>query len=200
MTTTGDANPSLTLEPARAALLIVDIQERLAAAMPDEARHRAEKNVAILAEAARRFELPVVISEQYPRGLGPTTAAVAEAVAALGPRAHRFEKVEFSACAAPAFAPVWTELGQDQGRDQWIVTGMETHVCVYQTVRELCARGAAVHVVGDAVASRTTSNWHVGLELVSRAGAVVTSTEVVVFDLLGRAGSDDFKALSRLIR
>jgi nicotinamidase-related amidase len=191
-----EAGRALALDPARAALLIVDVQERLAAAMPEEALGRAERNIGVLVEAARRFGLPVVVSEQYPKGLGPTTAPVEQALATLGPLAHRFEKLEFSACAAAAFEPLWETLD----RDQWIVTGMETHVCVYQTARELCARGAAVHVAQDAVTSRSSSNWHTGLELISRAGGVVTSTEVVVFDLLGRAGTDDFKALSRLIK
>jgi nicotinamidase-related amidase len=77
---------------------------------------------------------------------------------------------------------------------------METHVCVYQTVRDLVARGAAVHVPADAVISRTRENRAVGLELCTRAGGVVTSTEVVVFDALGKAGTDAFRALSRLVR
>jgi len=192
----GPAAAALALDPARAALLVVDIQERLAAAMPAEARARAERNVAVLVEAARRFALPVVVSEQYPRGLGPTTAAVAEALAPLGGQALRFEKIEFGVCDAAGFAPIWNQLR----RDQWIVTGMEAHVCVYQSVRQLLDRGAAVHVPIDAVVSRTRSNRRVGLSLIERAGAVPTSTEVVVFDLLRRAGTDDFKALSKLIK
>jgi nicotinamidase-related amidase len=186
----------LNLDRRRAALLIIDIQERLAAAMPDEALARAERNVTILLEAARRLELPVVKTQQYPKGLGQTTQAVTEACADLGPLLHELDKVEFSACDAADFEPVWNELG----RDQWIVTGMETHVCVYQTARQLVARGAAVHVPQDAVSSRHHDNWRVGLDLISRAGGIVTSTEVVVFDLLERAGTDDFKALSRLVR
>jgi nicotinamidase-related amidase len=189
-------NKALALEADRAALLIIDIQERLAAAMPDEARERAERNVAILAEAARRMDIPVVVSEQYPRGLGPTTRAVAEAVASLGDRVHRLEKLEFSVCDAPAFTPIWNQLR----REQWIVAGMEAHVCVYQSVRHLCERGATVHVPSDAVTSRTEANHRIGLDLIQRAGAIPTSTEVVVFDLLRRAGTDDFKALSKLIK
>jgi nicotinamidase-related amidase len=81
-----------------------------------------------------------------------------------------------------------------------IVAGMEAHVCVYQTVRGLVARGLATHVVADAVASRTEQNWQIGLNLSERAGGIVTSTEVVVFDLLGRAGTEEFKTLSKLIK
>jgi nicotinamidase-related amidase len=190
------ATVRLAIDPARAALLIIDIQERLAAAMPEAARVQAERNVAILTEAARRFHLPVVASEQYPLGLGPTTPAVAEALAALGDQVHRLEKLEFSVCDAPAFTPIWNQLR----REQWIVAGMETHVCVYQSVRHLVDRGATVHVPVDAVVSRTPTNHQVGLGLIERTGAIPSSTEVIVFDLLRRAGSDDFKALSRLIK
>jgi nicotinamidase-related amidase len=186
----------LALDRGRAALLVIDIQERLAAAMPDEARARAERNVAVLLEAARRMEIPVVVSEQYPRGLGPTTPAIAEALAPLGDAVHRVEKVEFSVCDAPAFVPIWNQLR----REQWIVAGMEAHVCVYQSVRELCQRGAVVHVPVDAITSRTEANHRVGVDLIERAGAIPTSTETVVFDLLGRAGTDDFKALAKLIK
>jgi nicotinamidase-related amidase len=192
----GPRQRSLGLLRDRAALLVVDVQEKLAAAMSPTAIGVLTRNVAILAEAARRFDMPVVLSEQYTRGLGPTIGGIASALAPLGDRLRRLEKLEFSVCESAAFASIYTELS----RDQWIVTGMESHVCVYQTVRQLCERGASVHVVGDAVCSRSNDNWQVGLDLARQAGAIITSTEVVVFDLLVRAGGDDFKALSRLIR
>jgi len=185
----------LALSRRRAALVVIDVQERLAAAMPPETRERLERNVVVLIEAARRFGLPVVVSEQYPKGLGRTTPAVAAALDSLG-EVHRLEKLEFSVCDSDAFGPLYTRLG----RDQWIVTGMEAHVCVWQSVRGLIGRGAAVHVVSDAVSSRTKASWRVGLDLAARAGAAITTTEVVVFDLLGKAGTDDFKALSKLIK
>lgn len=188
---------SLKIDPARAAFLFVDIQEKLHAVMAETLREGVERNIPVLAEAARRFAIPVVASEQYPRGLGPTIPVVEQALATLGDGVHRFEKVEFSACDAEPFARLHAEL---VGRDQWIVTGMEAHVCVYQSVRGLLDRDASVHVVRDAVASRTIENRDVGLGLIERAGAAITSTEVVVFDLLQKAGGDDFKALSRLIR
>jgi nicotinamidase-related amidase len=188
------AAAGLKVDPRQAALLVVDVQERLAAAMPDDLRERCQKNVLVLIELARRAGLPVVVSEQYPKGLGPTVGPIAEALAGLD--ARRFEKVEFGCPEAPAFAPIWTELR----REQWLVTGMETHICVYQSARSLLDRGARVQVVRDAVASRTAENLAVGLDLIERAGGVVTSTETVVFDVLGRAGTEDFKALSRLIK
>src|SRR5688572_22063865 len=133
----------LALSPRRAALVVIDVQERLFAAMPAEVRERLERNVVVLIEAARRFGVPVVVSEQYPRGLGHTTPAIAAAVETLGPNVHRIEKLEFSVCENDGFGPIYQRLG----RDQWIVTGMEAHVCVWQSVRGLLGRNAAVHVV-----------------------------------------------------
>jgi nicotinamidase-related amidase len=185
----------LAIRPERAALLIIDIQDRLATAMPEEILLGVERNVAILCEMARRMAIPIVLSEQYPKGLGATRKSVADAVGS-GDRVHRFEKTVFGVGEAPEFAPIWDQLG----RDQWLVTGMECHVCVYQSVRQLRARGAAVHVVRDAVLSRTKGNWKIGAKLCARAGAVLTSTEVVLFDVLGHSGHPEFKALSKLIR
>lgn len=187
---------ALRLERERAVLLVVDVQERLAAAMAPDDLARVTRNVAVLAEAARRFGIPLVLSEQYPRGLGPTVAAVAAAADAHG-AVHRLEKLEFGVCEAAGFAAIDDALA---GRDQWIVTGMETHVCVYQSARELVRLGKRVHVPEDAVISRSRDNWRVGLDLMGRAGAVPTATETVVFDLLRVAGTDDFKALSKLIK
>jgi nicotinamidase-related amidase len=186
----------LRLDRERTALLIVDFQERLAAAMAPGDVALCERSLAVLLAAARRLSLPVVLSEQYPRGLGPTVAALRAGLAEPGLTVERFEKVEFSGTDAPAFSDIYQRLG----RDQWIVTGMEAHICVYQTARGLLERGARVHVPADAVISRAPSNVHIGLGLVERAGGLVTSTETVVFDLLGRAGSDDFRALSALVK
>jgi nicotinamidase-related amidase len=194
---------ALSLSRRRAALLVVDIQDRLVPAMPEQVAGRVVRNTSILIDAAARLGLPIVVSQQYPRGLGPTLPAIEDALrAALGAAAaggaalHRFDKLEFSAAAAPAFAALAPRLG----RDQWIVTGMEAHVCVYQSARDLALRGMAVHVAADAVCSRTKANWRLGLALAERAGAIATSTEICVFDLLGRAGSDEFRALSKAIR
>jgi nicotinamidase-related amidase len=211
----------------RAALFVVDIQERLVPAMNADVVARVIKNSCILIETAQRLGIPIVVSQQYPKGLGATVPDIEAALSAAqtaGAKVHRFDKMEFSAAAAPGFALLPAELRvpapEREGnfaaklaragealeavlrsgrRDQWIVCGMETHVCVYQTVRDL-APICKVHVVGDAVCSRATENWTVGLELARAVGATVTSTEVVVFDLLHKAGSEEFKALSKLIR
>ena len=186
---------TVALSRTRAALLVVDIQDRLMPAMPAATVADVVRNTAILIQAATQLGLPNVVSQQYPRGLGSTIRAVEDALAAA-PVVHRFDKLEFSAAAAPAFAALAPALG----RDQWIVCGMETHVCVYQTARDLVARGWAAHVCADAVCSRTGLNWELGMGLIERAGAILTSTEACVFDLLGRAGSDEFRALSKVIK
>lgn len=186
------------LSRKRAALIVVDIQDRLLPAMPADTVADMMRNSAILIAAADQLGLPIVVSQQYPKGLGGTAQPIEDALArARG--VHRFDKLEFSAAAAPAFGAL-AATGSGLGRDQWIVCGMETHVCVYQTARDLVARGSAVHVCADAVSSRTPANREIGLGLMARAGAVITSTEVCVFDLLGRAGSDEFRALSKVIK
>jgi nicotinamidase-related amidase len=178
------------LSRERAALFVVDIQERLAPAMPEAVLAQVIRNTTILIEAAKLLGLPIVVSQQYPKGLGATVAAL-EAV--LPPTAQRFDKVEFSGgrLANP---------NAGNGRDQYIIAGMETHICVYQTARDLVARGLEAYVAIDAACSRTKLNWKVGRDLIEKAGATVTSTETGVFDLLGRAGTDEFKAISRLIK
>jgi nicotinamidase-related amidase len=192
-----DSTATDGLSPRRAALLVVDVQERLLVAMPASAADRMVRNTLVLLEAARRLRMPVVLTEQYPKGLGPTAAALGPALAAIDPELlHRFDKLDFSAAATPQFS----ELAPKLGRDQWLLVGMETHVCVLQTARGLRQRGAAVHVVSDAVCSRSKSNFRVGLDQMSAMGAILSSMETAVFDLLGRAGGDDFKALSAMLR
>lgn len=183
------------LSRSRAALLVVDLQERLAAAMPEEALTQAVRNTAVLIETARRMWLPIVVSQQYPRGLGQTLPAIEDALRDA-PTLHRFDKLTFAAADTPEFAALAPKLG----RDQWIVTGMEAHVCVYQSARSLVQRGYEVHVAADAITSRTKANFKVARDLIAATGAHVTSTEVVVFDLLGSAADVEFKALSKLIK
>lgn len=182
------------LDPKKTAVVVVDVQDRLAAAMPAEQLERVKRSARILVEAARLLGARVLATEQYPKGLGATVPEVAEALKSAD--APCFEKLDFSACDAAGFG----ERLSGSGVTAAVVLGMETHVCVYQTVRALRAAGHAVHVLADAVASRTPANWQNGLDLCVRTGAVVTNTETVVFDLLGRAGTDDFKVLSRLVK
>jgi nicotinamidase-related amidase len=178
------------LDRGNAVLLVIDIQERLAAAMAE--RQKVVANAGHLIAAAKLLEVPIVHTEQYPKGLGPT---VPELRAALDPAAA-VEKMTFDCCGEPSFGPA---LGRT-GRAAVIVCGMETHICVLQTVLGLLAAGKTVHVVGDAVCSRDPENARVALTLLRDAGAVVTCTETVMFQLLVRAGTPEFKAIQARIR
>lgn len=176
----------------RSALLVIDVQTRLAAAMPAEARARALRNSAILVEAAQTLNVPVLHTEQYPRGLGPTEPELAQRLSA----AQRLEKTAFSCCGAAGFDAAACA----DGRTQWILCGMEAHVCVLQTAIELHARGLAVFVVDDAVCSRTDANHANAVSRLRQAGIVVSNTESVVFEWLRDATDPQLKALSALIR
>jgi nicotinamidase-related amidase len=180
-------------DPGRAALLVVDVQERLVAAMPGEVGQRVVRNAAVLLRTAAEFGMPALASEQYPRGLGPT---VAEIQAALPEGVSPVEKVAFSCCAAPTFRPLLEALGQ---RDL-ILCGIEAHVCVLQTALNLLQSGRRVYVAADATCSRHKQNWRTGLDLMRRAGAVIGTTEIFVFALLGEAGTERFKRISGLVK
>lgn len=169
---------------ADSALVVIDIQERLAAAMP--AREPVVRATRILLEAAARLDIPVLVTEQYPKGLGAT---VPEVAARLPGGSVRVEKTSFSACAA---LPL--------NRPQVVLAGMEAHVCVLQTALELAAAGREVFLVGDAVCSRTEANYFNALARAQAAGIVVTNTESVVFEWLRDAAHGHFRALSKLIR
>ena len=171
-------------------LLVVDIQERLAVVMAE--RERVVANTGHLIAAAKLLGVPVLLTEQYPKGLGPT---VPELRSALDP-APAIVKMTFDCCGEPAFAPAL----EQTGRSTVIVCGMEAHICVLQTVLGLLATGMNVHVVADAVCSRNPENARTALELQRDAGAVVTCTETVLFQLLGRAGTPEFKAIQARIR
>lgn len=186
----------LWLRHERTALVVVDFQEKLAKAMPEQALERATKNVLVLLEAARRMRFSVILTEQYPKGLGPTIAPIQKALEAFDTKPPVIEKVYFDACSVPSFLRTFDAFGASQV----VVVGMEAHVCVYQTVRGLVVQGLAVHVPLDAVVSRTESNVQISAGLFDKAGAIVTSTEAVVFDLLGAAEGETFKALSKLIK
>ncbi len=171
-------------------MLVVDLQERLLAAMPEGVAARTLRSARILVQMAGEFGLPVAVSEQYPKGLGPT---VAEIRAMLPQDTQPVEKVVFSCCAVPAFQPI---LG---GKDV-ILCGSETHVCVLQTALDLLAQGRRVYVAADATCSRTKLNWQLGLDMLRQAGAVIGSAEIFAFGLLGAAGTETFKRISQMVK
>jgi nicotinamidase-related amidase len=192
-----EAPQTSELVAASTGLCIIDIQEKLAAAMPEKVIKGTLRNCLNLIESARVLNMPIVVSEQYPKGLGRTLPVIAESVLRL-PREQVFffEKLQFACPGVPVFDAWLAKVA----RKQWVLAGMETHVCVYQTARAMVAAGQQVAVPRDAVVSRTMANWEVGLALMERAGALVSCTEAVIFDLLKQAGTEEFKVLSRLVK
>ena len=180
-------------DPTSCALLVIDVQERLAAAMPADVAARVLRNTAILLKCAHEFSLPLLVTEQYPRGLGHTAA---EIKSLLPEGTIPIEKTAFSCCAVPAFQPLLEQLGSRS----IIVCGIETHVCVLQTTLDLLQAGRRVYVAADACGSRTKQNWRLGLDLMRRAGAAIGSTEIFAFALLGGAGTEQFKHISHMVK
>ncbi len=174
------------------ALVIVDVQERLFNAMDVERREDMIRNIKILAQTARRLGLPIILTEQYPKGLGPTLPEVRELLQDVAP----FEKTAFSCCGADGFV----DRLRATGTEDVVMVGMEAHVCVLLTALDLLRAGYRVTVAADAVCSRTRANATLGVEEARQAGATVSATETIVFRLLGRADTDVFREISKLLR
>jgi nicotinamidase-related amidase len=175
-------------------LVVIDIQARLAAAMPPEVRERVVKNSAILLQAARLLDVPLHVTEQYPKGLGHTEAAVAQHFPA------DIDVVSKTCFASSGAAGFDAALDARQGRHQVVLAGMEAHVCVLQSAMELLGRGYQVFVVEDAVSSRDDAHRHNAMARLRQAGAVVTNTESVLFEWLRDASHPQFKAVTALIK
>jgi nicotinamidase-related amidase len=186
------------LDPAECAVLVIDVQERLAAAMPPTQMAELIRATTVLIDAATRLGARVLATEQYPAGLGATVAPVAAELSHAG--VTPIAKVEFSACDNHDFDRAFARVLQAQRARAVIVVGMEAHVCVFQTVRDLAARGIDVFVPLDGVASRKDDHRAAGIDLCRAAGATITTMETVVFDWLRSAGTDTFKHLSKRIR
>jgi nicotinamidase-related amidase len=174
-------------------LLIIDVQEKLLPAMSDQ---RVVERCVRLVRAARTLDVPITLSEQYPQGLGPTVAPIREA---LGYAGSVMEKVEFSCLKNGALRERLHELRR-QGRPQVIIGGIEAHVCVAQTAIDLEEQGFEAFVVADAVASRTKASRRLALARLLKSGADVVDSEMVVFELLGKAGTPEFKELLALVK
>ena len=176
------------LERNRAALLVIDVQERINAVMADQGHI---PRLEVLVEACRGLGVPVLASEQYPQGLGPTVDSLA---ALLGNDLPG--KLTFS-CSRDDGLRVAVDA---TGREQIVVTGIETHVCVLQTALDLLDAGFEVYVPHDAVNSRRPSDKDWALHRMAAAGAVITSTESALFELLERCDTADFKTVAKLIK
>ena len=177
----------MKLDPERATLVVIDVQEAFRKALPsfDEVARAS----ATLVEGAAAVGIPIVVTEQYPKGLGATVDEVAEH---LPDGVERLDKVRFSATEADGF-----DLGE---RDQALVCGIEAHVCVNQTVLDLLDEDVEVHVAADAVGSRTEANRELGLAKMERAGALLTSVEMALFELLRGSDAPAFKEVQALVK
>ncbi len=180
----------MLIQAERSALLVIDLQERLVPAMHDPAA--AVANAVILLRAAARLGVPVLLSEQYPTGLGPTMAAIA----ALAPPESIVAKVHFSCLDDSTYLERFNAFG----RQQAVICGVEAHVCVLQTALGLKESGHDCAVVADAVASRAPASKEAALGRLRQAGVEVVTAEMVVFEWLAKAGTPEFKEVSALIR
>ena len=191
--TDGAATHPMRLERAGTTLLVADVQERLFPAMDADHREEVMRNIKILATAARRLSLTTLVTEQYPKGLGHTLPELRET---LGAAVEPIAKVAFSCGGVEA---VQAALAKG-GTRAIVLAGIEAHVGVLMSALDLLAQGHGVHVAADAVTSRTQAHWRLAMAQLRQAGAVVTTTETILFQLLGRADSEEFRELAPLIR
>ncbi len=178
------------LNKATTGLLIIDIQERINAVM--KFRDRVVKNSAKLINGFKILNVPIFITEQYRKGLGPTDKLIWEAL----DQPKIVDKMDFSCCAA---LPLMEQLRAKKIK-QVVVCGIETHVCVMQTCLDLLAEGFQVHLVSDAISSRRKLDHEAAMDRMEQAGIILTTTEAVLFELLERAGTPEFKQISQLVK
>lgn len=171
-------------------LVLIDVQGKLAEMVHDS--DVLVKNIERLVQAAKIFDVPVIWLEQYPKGLGPTVASIAAHLEGQTP----IEKMEFDACLNPEFMVRLNELD----RKQVVVCGIESHICVFQTAAHLKELGYHVEAVVDAVSSRTAANKAIGLDKMKAYGVLPTSTESVIYELMKKAGTPEFKQVLPLIK
>jgi len=179
------------LDADNAVLVVIDIQERLVPAMPQKVYLRLRDTVEMLVSAAELLGVPVVTTEQYPKGIGHTVPELANAC-----KDNLIEKVSFGCCGEPNFLAALKDLG----RSQVIIAGMEAHVCVYQTVLGLLEDGYHIHLLRDAICSRNKTDYLSGMDNAAQAGAVVTTAETVLFQMLQKSTHAQFRAVSKLVK
>ncbi|MBT6441573.1 MAG: hydrolase [Alphaproteobacteria bacterium] len=184
----------MLMSAARSGLVIVDLQERLQPAI--NGGDEITKQAGILLDGAAALDIPALVTEQYPRGLGPTIPEIKQK---CGNSTEIFSKLTFSA-GKNADVTKHVDNWRKSGRNQAIICGTETHVCVLQTVADLMAQGSDVYLVTDACGSRTAANRDAAISRMAAMGATCVTTEMVIFEWLEVAGTDEFKALSKLIK
>lgn len=180
-----------TLERTRTALVIIDVQEAFRTIIP--AFEQLAANIATLTRGAQLLEVPIVVTEQYPRGLGPT----AEEIRLTWPDGQEIiEKTAFSSCGAASFLDHLARLGIKH----ILACGLEAHICVNQTVHDLLDAGYTVHLVTDCIGARFDHNRQAGLAKMQQSGAIPSSVEMALFELLRDAKHPQFKAVQQLIK
>lgn len=179
------------LEAEKSALVVVDIQEKLLP--PIFEKERLVRNSQLLLRLARIIDLPVLATTQYAKGLGPTVPEIASLL-----RGEVADKTAFSCFGSDQFCTAVNKLPGD--RNTLIVCGMETHICVLQTVLGALNQGFLVHVASDAVSSRTEWNWNIGLRRMEAAGALISSTETIIYELLRGSGTPAFKEMLQYLK
>ena len=182
----------MKMERDQAVLIVIDVQDVLMKKMDREVGKKVIQNIQTLLTFAKGMAIPIMITEQYPKGLGKTVADIRMEMGSILP----IEKVSFSCWGVVAFNNQLNHLG----RRQILLTGIETHVCVLQTASDLIQEGYEVHVVADAVCSRKKLDWETGLRWMEKKGAMISTTEIIAFQLLKEAGTEEFRRLSKLLK
>ena len=179
------------LRPEECALAVIDIQEKLLPSIWE--KERLVQNSQLLVRMAKAMNLPVLVSTQYIKGLGPTVPEIAS----LLPDMTVIDKLEFGCFGNGDYCSAISKLAD---RNTLLLCGMETHICVTQTALGALNQGMNVHVAADAVSSRTELNWQLGLNRMQAAGAVISSTEMLVYQLMGKSGTATFKEMLKWIK
>lgn len=190
------------LQPSECALIVIDIQDKLLP--PIFEKGRLLRNAQLLIRLANILEIPIVATTQYARGLGNTVAEIRDLLPAEPIDKNAFSCFGSDAfCAAmknigvPHFSPGLGEVGK---RNTLLLCGMESHICVTQTALGALREGYLVHVASDAVSSRTEWNWKIGLDRMRGAGAVISSTEMMIYELLRESGTEVFKEMLKYLK
>jgi nicotinamidase-related amidase len=182
----------MKIERGQAVLIVIDVQDVLMKKMDREVGKKVIQNIQTLLTFAKEMAIPILMTEQYPKGLGNTVAEIRTEMGSILP----IEKVSFSCLGVVAFNNQLNHLG----RKQILLTGIETHVCVLQTASDLIQEGYEVHVVADAICSRKKFDWETGLRWMEKRGAMISTTEIIAFQLLKEAGTEEFRNLSKLLK
>ena len=179
------------LKPEECALAVIDIQEKLLP--PIFEKERLVRNAQLLVRLAEILSLPIIVSTQYEKGLGKTI----EEIRALLPEVKAVDKLEFGCFGNGEYCSTVAGLAN---RNTLLLCGMESHICVMQTALGALNQGLNVHVAADAVSSRTELNWKIGLNRMQAAGAVISSTEMMIYELLGKSGTPAFKEMLKHLK